>query len=45
MQNHAEGDRHPGEDDRHLPFLRVTDRGRAAGGRVDDDEKTGEQNR
>ena len=45
MQNHAEGDRHPGEDDRHLPLLRVADSGGSAGGRVNDDEKTGEQDR
>ncbi len=45
MENHAEGDGHPGEDDGHLPLLRVADGGRSAGGRIDDDEKSGKQDR
>ena len=39
MENHAEGDAHPGEDDGHLPLLRVADGGCSAGGRIDDDKK------
>ena len=37
--------RHPGEDDGHLPFLRVADGSCSAGGRIDDDKKTGKQDR
>ena len=45
MENHAEGNAHPGEDDCHLPLLRVADGGRSAGGGIDDDKEAGKQDR
>jgi hypothetical protein len=45
MNDQSEGNRHPGEDHRHLPFAGNAHRLRPASRRVDDDENAGEQNR